>query len=164
MSLDGDRIPFFSSCKRCWSRLASRAITRMGGGRTSGTLTPKSIELARKTRRKSRANTLICGPESNGWCAAPSVFPRRSTCTIWSLGCSSIAMNLDEPYEIGSIPLRHLHTAYSHSCTGVSGLVLMEEDGPCARNATAHEAKAVLEVQYVQRLLWFPDVSICSDG
>ena len=37
-----------------------------------------------------------------------SVFPRRSTCTIWSLGCSSIAMNLDEPYEIGSTPLRHL--------------------------------------------------------
>jgi IS1 family transposase len=35
-------------------------------------------------------------------------FPKRSTCTIWSLGCSSIAMNLDEPYEIGSTPLRHL--------------------------------------------------------
>jgi hypothetical protein len=24
------------------------------------------------------------------------------------LGCSSIAMNLDEPYETGSTPLRHL--------------------------------------------------------
>src|SRR5215813_4338002 len=108
MSLGADRIPCFSSYKPCWSRLASRAITRMGGGLTSGTSTPTSIRLARKTRRKSRANTSICGPGSNGWCAAPSVFPKRSTCTIWSLGCSSIAMNLDEPYEIGSTPLRHL--------------------------------------------------------
>jgi hypothetical protein len=32
--------------------------------------------------------------------------------------------------------------------------------GPCARNTRAQEDKAVLEVQYVQRLLWFPDVSI----
>src|SRR5207248_11801148 len=100
-ALDADRRPFFSSCKRCWSRLASRTITRMGGELTSGTLTPKSLELARKTPRKSRANPSICGPGSHGWCAAPSVLPKRSTGTIWSLGCASIAMNLDEPYEIG---------------------------------------------------------------
>src|SRR5215813_13169524 len=114
MSLDADRVLFFSSCKRCWSRLASRVITRMGGERTSGILTPKSIGWARRTRRKSRANTSICGPGSNGWCAAPSVFPRQNIYTIWSLGCSSIAMNLDEPYENGSTPLRHLHLAFAN--------------------------------------------------
>src|SRR5262245_25906578 len=113
MSSGADRIPCFSSYKPCWSRLASRAITRMGGGLTSGTSTPKSIRLARKTRRKSRVNTSICGPGSNGWCAAPSVFPKRSTCTIWSLGYSSIAMNLDEPYETGSTPLRHLQIVHT---------------------------------------------------
>src|SRR5262249_32734442 len=80
----------------------------MGGVPTSGTSTPKSIGLARTTPRKLRANTLICGPGSSGWCAARSVSPRRTTCTIWSLGCSSIAMNLGEPYETGSTPLRHL--------------------------------------------------------
>jgi hypothetical protein len=30
----------------------------------------------------------------------------------------------------------------------------------CARNTRTQEDKAVLKVQYVQRLLWFPDVSI----
>lgn len=91
------------SCAERYSR-----FTQMGGGLTSGTSTPKSIGWARTIRRKSRASTSICGPGSHSWYAAPSVFPRRSACTIWSLGCSSIAMNLDEPYETGSTPLRHL--------------------------------------------------------
>src|SRR5437870_2487393 len=69
---------------------------------------PTSIRWARTTPRKLRANTLIFGPGSSGWCAARSVSPRRTTCTIWSLGCSSIAMNLGEPYETGSTPLQHL--------------------------------------------------------
>src|SRR4030095_12312907 len=32
MSLGADRIPCFSSYKRCWSHLASQSITRMGWG------------------------------------------------------------------------------------------------------------------------------------
>ena len=68
-----------------------------GWGPTGGTSTPNSIGLARTIRRKSRANTSIYGPGLSGLCAAQSVFPRRNTCTIWSLGCSSIAMSLDEP-------------------------------------------------------------------
>src|SRR5438445_13882077 len=79
-----------------------------GWGPTSGTSMPTSIRWARTTPRKLRANTLIFGPGSSGWCAARSVSPRRTTCTIWSLGCSSIAMNLGEPYETGSTPLQHL--------------------------------------------------------
>src|SRR5262249_6695940 len=69
--------------------------------------TLNSIRLVRTIRRKSRAHTSICGPGSNGWCTAPSVFLRRNIGTIRSLGCASFAMNVDEPYETGSTRLRH---------------------------------------------------------
>jgi hypothetical protein len=35
-------------------------------------------------------------------------FPRRSACTISSLGCSSIATHSDAPFDLESTPLRHL--------------------------------------------------------
>jgi insertion element IS1 protein InsB len=41
-----------------------------------------SIRWARRTRRKSRANTLISGPGSSDSYAAHCASPRRSTCTI----------------------------------------------------------------------------------
>src|SRR5439155_8210623 len=52
MSLGGGKIAFFCNCKRCWSPLASRGITPMGGGLTSGIWMLINIEWARTTRRK----------------------------------------------------------------------------------------------------------------
>jgi hypothetical protein len=43
----------FCSCKRCWSRLASRAITRIIGAHTSGTSPRKSTAPASGIRSKT---------------------------------------------------------------------------------------------------------------
>ena len=48
---------------------------------------------------------------SSGWCAARSAFPKRSACTIWSLGSSSTAMNLVGCSDGRSTHLRHLRLA-----------------------------------------------------
>ena len=69
---------------------------------------------------------------SRGECAPRSVSPRRTICTISSLGCSSIAMNLGEPYETGSTPLRHLQPPVVNSHQAFKSTAL-----PLARRAAA---------------------------
>ena len=74
---------FLATTSACWSRLVSPAFTPMGGAHTSGTSTQSSITWARRTRRKSRANTSTCGPGSSGSYVARFAFPKRRRCTIW---------------------------------------------------------------------------------
>jgi len=62
---------------------------------------------ARIRRKRSRASTSGSGHESNAWFVVRFAFLRRSGCTIWSLGCSSTAMNSVGYFDIRSTPLRH---------------------------------------------------------
>src|SRR5439155_6892252 len=117
ISLGGGKIAFYCNCKRCWSPLASRGITPMGGGLTSDIWMPIHIEWARTTRRKSRASTSICGRGSSGWYVAPSVFPRPNRCTTWSLpGTKYAAMCNDAlvPYPLFTVVLRLAFYSSTH--------------------------------------------------
>src|SRR5437870_13487634 len=77
MSLGGGKIVFFCNCKRCWSPLASRGITPMGGGLTSDIWMPINIDWARTTRRRSRASTSTSG---RGRCFKPvDLLPSRES-------------------------------------------------------------------------------------
>src|SRR5439155_1917106 len=80
-----------------------------GWGPTSGPAPRPSRGVARTRRSKARANPASGGPGAHGWCAAPSVCPSPPRGTIWSSGGAASARNVDEPYETGSTPLRHLH-------------------------------------------------------
>src|SRR5262252_3320311 len=65
--------------------LAPFGITKFytdGWGLTSGISMLSNIRWARRTRRKSRANTSISGPGSSASYAVHCASPRRSTCTI----------------------------------------------------------------------------------
>ena len=65
MSLDGERMRFFSNSRVYWSHLVSCGFTQMGGTHTSVILTQNSTLLANSTRRQLKANTSIYRLESN---------------------------------------------------------------------------------------------------
>ena len=112
MCVDDGRTRSFWSSKRCWSLLASRAISPTGGVPTSGISLLRSIKWGRQTPRKSRANTLICGPVLSGESVGRCASRRRNACTISCWGCSSIVTNSDDLFNLESTPLRQLRPQY----------------------------------------------------